>query len=59
MPTYEYKCGVCGGQREVERSIHAEADTPTCCSVLMTRVWGIPPVKFNASGFYSTDNPKR
>ena len=27
---------------------------PVCCSMVMTRVWTSPPVKFKGSGFYST-----
>jgi putative FmdB family regulatory protein len=59
MPSYEYRCEVCGDSFETERSIHAEADNPICCSAPMIRVFGSIPVRFNASGFYSTDNPKR
>jgi putative FmdB family regulatory protein len=56
---YDYKCNVCGGQQEIERSIHAEADSPICCQQSMTRLYSAPPVKFNGTGYYSTDNPKR
>lgn len=59
MPTYEYRCATCGGEQSLERSIHAEADNPICCGNLATRIYSVPPVRFNASGFYSTDNPKR
>jgi putative FmdB family regulatory protein len=59
MPSYEYKCGKCGIQYDVERSIHAEASDPICCDMPMSRVYSVPPVRFNAGGFYSTDNPKR
>jgi putative FmdB family regulatory protein len=58
MPTYEYKCRVCSVTQTVERSIHAESQSPLCCSELMNRVFEAPPVKFNATGFYSTDNAK-
>ena len=61
MPTYEYRCPKCGITYGVERSIHAEADAPMCqtnCNTLMDRVWTSPPVKFNSTGFYSTDNAK-
>ena len=52
---YEYQCPKCGIKVELERSIHAEADAPMCdCKEMMQRVWTAPPVKFNASGFYST-----
>lgn len=59
MPRYDYKCEVCGGQQEVERSIHAEADNPICCQQVMTRLFSAIPVRFEGTGFYSTDNPKR
>jgi putative FmdB family regulatory protein len=59
VPRYQYKCNVCGGEQEVERSIHAEADNPVCCQETMTRVYVSVPIRFNSSGFYSTDNPKR
>lgn len=59
MPKYEYKCEVCGGHQEVERSIYAEADNPVCCQQSMTRIFASIPIRFNGSGFYSTDYPKR
>jgi len=59
MPSYEYKCGKCGIQYDVERSMYAEATDPICCNSPMGRVYSVPLVKFNGGGFYSTDNPKR
>jgi len=59
MPSYEYKCGKCSSQYEVERSIHAEASDPICCDTPMSRVYSAPPVRFTGSGFYITDHPKR
>ena len=59
MPRYDYKCEVCGGQQEVERSIHAEADNPVCCQRIMGRLFSAVPVRFEGTGFYTTDNPKR
>lgn len=55
---YDYKCDTCKTELQVERSIHAEASAPTCsdCKSLMTRVWGVGAINFNAPGFYSTDN---
>ena len=55
--TYDYRCPKCGIVNTIERSIHAEADAPMCagnCNVLMERIWTAPPVKYNATGFYST-----
>ena len=44
MPKYQYKCNVCSGEQEVERSIHAEADNPVCCEQTMTRIFSSVPV---------------
>jgi len=55
MAIYEFKCEKCGIQYETEISIHSEISA-NCCGQAMTRVWSVPSVKFNASGFYSTDN---
>lgn len=54
MPKYEYQCIKCNVRYEVERSIHAEASAPLCCGEIMNRVFNMPAIKFNASGFYST-----
>ena len=59
MPSYEYRCAKCVTQYEVERSIHAEASDPICCDTPMNRVYSAPPVRFNGTGFYTTDHPKR
>ena len=57
---YDYTCPECKVTISVERSIHAEADAPTCsqCSQLMARVWSTPTIRFTGSGFYSTDHRK-
>lgn len=57
---YDYKCDTCKTELGVERSIHAEANAPICitCHNVMTRVWGVGSISFNAPGFYSTDNKK-
>lgn len=54
MPKYEYRCGVCGIQYEVERSIHAEASAPICCEAPMERVYNSFGISFKGGGFYST-----
>jgi hypothetical protein len=58
MPSYEYSCRLCNMSQTVERSIHAESMAPLCCGELANRVYEAPPVKFNSTGFYSTDNAK-
>lgn len=61
MPTYDYLCPMCNFRTEVNRSIHGEVEDVFCPndSQLMARIWTAPPVQFNATGFYSTDNLKR
>lgn len=56
MATYEYRCSVCNIELDVERSMFEEAIDPQCCGIAMRRTYSSPPVKFNGSGFYSTDN---
>jgi len=56
---YDYRCVICGGEQSLQRSIHAEADNPVCCNQTMGRMYTVPGVSFNASGFYSTDNARR
>jgi putative FmdB family regulatory protein len=55
---YDYKCDQCKTELSVERSIHAEANAPTCfdCHVPMNRVFSSPAITFNGPGFYTTDN---
>jgi predicted nucleic acid-binding Zn ribbon protein len=56
---YDYRCVICGGVQTLERSIHAEADNPVCCEQMMGRMYTVPGISFNASGFYSTDKEIR
>jgi len=53
MPTYDYKCEVCGGTLEIQREF-SEQTNIMCCQQAMQRVWSAPAVKFNGTGFYST-----
>ena len=66
MATYQYECindscPSAGDYHYIERSVHeAEPEYQcVCCSTPLVRIYNVPAVKFNASGFYSTDNPKR
>ena len=58
---YDYKCDDCATLYEVERSMYDESVAPVCvtCRKSMTRVWGVGSIRFEGTGFYSTDNPKR
>lgn len=53
MPTYDYKCTVCGIVREIFRNLGEDSE-PVCCDKNMERVWTAPPVQFKGTGFYST-----
>lgn len=57
---YEYECAEHDGIVSVERKMSDVEVVPTCptCSVQLRRVWNSPGIKFNAPGFYSTDNKK-
>ena len=55
MPTYEYKCKVCGGIQEITRS-YDDDTVPVCCQTSMERVWSSTPIHFKGGGFYSTDH---
>jgi predicted nucleic acid-binding Zn ribbon protein len=53
MANYDYKCTVCGGVQEISKPMGSDW-APSCCQTVMTQVYSAVPVKFNASGFYST-----
>jgi putative FmdB family regulatory protein len=59
MPTYEYKCRECNVHFEIVRSI-SETSTVMCdsCGTASERVYSVPGISFNGSGFYVTDNRK-
>jgi len=59
MPNYDFKCNTCGSTRE--QFIHHkdyEKYIVRCltldCYKPMQRIYTVPAVKFNGSGFYST-----
>ena len=56
MPTYEYKCDDCNLAEEHYRTVDERDNFPNCqaCDKIMRRLMQANPVKFNASGFYST-----
>lgn len=56
MSSYDYVCATCGGTQEVIRAMSDSEIAPICCGSGMNRIYTAPGVKFNASGFYSTDN---
>ncbi len=60
MPTYEYKCRLCGFKFEKRQSFSDEpvAECPRCQGP-GSRVFHPSPIIFKGSGFYVTDNRKQ
>ena len=56
MASYEYKCKTDEFKVTIKRGMTEEEVVPYCdnCNEPMVRVYEATPVKFNASGFYST-----
>lgn len=56
MATYEYECPDDGELVLVTRGMTEPEGEYSCetCGSKMRRVFSSPPVKFNATGFYST-----
>ncbi|MDR2149522.1 MAG: zinc ribbon domain-containing protein [Spirochaetaceae bacterium] len=60
MPTYEYKCNVCGYSFDAFQSIHDEPlkVCPQCGKEIRRLINGGTGVIFRGSGFYVTDTQK-
>lgn len=58
MATYEYICKADGHTVKIIRGMTEKEILPYCdkCNEPMNRVFNAPPIKFNGTGFYSTDN---
>lgn len=56
MPTYDYKCTVCTYEGEIHHSIGHVVKCPDCGGDLKQVFKKAPPVHFNSTGFYVTDN---
>ena len=54
---YEYECPGDGEIITIERAISDPEIDYACslCGTKLQRVWSVPFIKFNGSGFYSTD----
>ena len=57
MPTYEYKCNVCGNHFEKFESINSKprAKCPVCGGAAKRLISGGAGLIFKGSGFYATD----
>lgn len=61
MPSYEYDCMPCGTRYTKNRSMSEEDPGYKCdtCNKPLVRVYSDIGVRFNGSGFYSTENKKK
>ncbi|MFD2841709.1 FmdB family zinc ribbon protein [Populibacterium corticicola] len=57
MPTYSYRCTVCGHAFDAQQSF-SDAALTACpqCDGLLRKVFSTPAVTFKGSGFYRTDS---
>jgi putative FmdB family regulatory protein len=59
MPVYDFECPKCGDKRTQTISLELGDFKPICkCGAEMQKVYSFTGVKFNGSGFYSTDKKK-
>jgi putative FmdB family regulatory protein len=59
MPVYDYACE-CGNKRTQTVSIQVKDFKAICdCGKEMKRIYAAPNIKFNGSGFYTTDKGKK
>ena len=62
MPLYDYRCSDCHQETEVLQSVSAPAPKacPHCGSPTLVKQLGSFGIRYNSSGFYSTDyKPKK
>ena len=57
MPIYQYQCQTCQSIRELSRQVEDRDKPVECdpCQTEMVRQFAAPEIKFNGTGFYSTD----
>jgi putative FmdB family regulatory protein len=57
MPAYEYKCPSCQQKHTETRGINEQEKIKQCenCKVDYVRVFAVPVVTFNGSGFHIND----
>jgi len=61
MPTYQYKCKRCKREFKVYKSFelyNKKEICPVCKSDQTIKVFSLPTIIFNGTGFYSTDHKK-
>jgi putative FmdB family regulatory protein len=57
VPTYSYRCAVCGHAFDIHQSF-SDAALTACpqCDGALRKVFSTPAVTFKGSGFYRTDS---
>jgi putative FmdB family regulatory protein len=57
MAIYSYSCSNCSITQDMVRGISEPEPKYECevCGSVMLRIYNVPGVTFNGSGFYSTD----
>jgi len=59
MPIYDYRCDKCNIERTQSISITETEFKAICnCGNTMKRIYKSPAIKFNGTGFYTTDKNK-
>jgi putative FmdB family regulatory protein len=60
MPSYSYRCQVCGLEFEKHMPINADHNHVKCPNghSRLQRLYSAPEVTFKGSGFYTTDSRK-
>jgi putative FmdB family regulatory protein len=56
MPTYRYRCNVCGEFDYVQSMQDNNLVQCPTCMAKVEKVFSSAPIIFNGSGFYSTDS---
>jgi len=60
MPSYSYRCPICGEEFEKSLAINADHEHVCCPNghASVQRIYTAPRIKFKGSGFYVNDSKK-
>ncbi len=61
MPTFDFRCGVCGSVFEHSRPLGSKVkpSCPSCRSKRIEKLFSPPAVHFRGSGFFKTDGVQK